>query len=91
MWSLDMKELQQFGKSLSAMYAFFSPVHKRVGAKPLTGFEWLTADKKVQRTAFAGEVALTANFSRSAFQSIPARCIEAAWIKENRKQLYCPE
>jgi hypothetical protein len=88
--SLDVKQLRQSGKELAALYGFFSPIHRRIGTKPLTDFRWLTSDRKVQQTHFAGEIVLTANFGGSPHGSIPPGCIEANWLKEGRKQLFCP-
>ncbi|HEX8843231.1 MAG TPA: glycoside hydrolase [Pyrinomonadaceae bacterium] len=90
-WNLDQKAISDYGKRIKAMNDFFAPLHRQVGAKPLTRFEWLTPDRMVQRTRFADDVELTANFGAEAFKNIPPLCIEAHWLKENRRQQYCPE
>ena len=89
-WSLDLRQLKQHANRLTAHHSFFSPIHRGVGGKPLTDFRWLTADRKVQQTQFGNLMSLTANFSDAAFESIPAMCIEAKWLKEDRREIFCP-
>jgi hypothetical protein len=91
LWSLDQKTIHEHGERIKALNAFFAPLHRLIGDKPLTGFEWLTANRMVQRTQFGNEIELTANFGEQAFSNIPPRCIEARWLKENRRQQYCPK
>lgn len=91
LWSLDQKTIREHGARIKALNAFFAPLHQRIGDKPLTRFEWLTPDRLVQRTQFANEVALTANFGDKPFGNLQPRCIEAHWRNENRRQQYCPE
>jgi hypothetical protein len=89
-WSLDLRQLKQNAERLAAHHRFFSAIHRRVGAKPLTDFRWLTADRKVQQTRFGNTITLTANFSASNYQGIPPMCIQATWQTEGRKDVYCP-
>jgi Glycosyl hydrolases related to GH101 family, GH129 len=91
MWSFDLRELRNDEEILPPLYRFFSPMHRRVGGKPLSDFEWLTGDREVQRTRFGNELELTANFGRNPYQSVPPMCIEARWIPENRTQNFCPK
>jgi hypothetical protein len=91
LWSLDQKTIREHGQRIKTLNAFFAPLHRRIGDRPLTSFEWLTADRLVQRTRFADEVTLTANFRDRPFGQLPPRCIEADWLKEKRRQQYCPE
>jgi glycosyl hydrolase family 129 len=91
MWSLDLSELRQDRATLAALYRFFSPLHRQIGDKTLSDFEWLTPDRKVQQTRFGSEIQLTANFGRTQYRSVPPMCIEAQWLKEGRKQLFCPK
>jgi Glycosyl hydrolases related to GH101 family, GH129 len=91
LWSLDQKAVTDYGTRIKAMNDFFAPIHRRIGDKPLARFEWLTSDRMVQQTEFADEVVMTANFSDRIFKEIPPRCIEARWLKEGNKNLYCPE
>jgi Glycosyl hydrolases related to GH101 family, GH129 len=91
LWSLDQKTIKEDGERIKALSAFFAPLHRLVGDKPMKRFRWLTADRMVQRTQFGNEIELTANFGEQAFGNIPPRCIEARWLKGNRRQQYCPE
>jgi hypothetical protein len=90
LWSLDQKAIKEHGERIKALNEFFAPLHRLIGTKPLTQFRWLTTDRMVQQTRFADEVELTANFSERDYENIPPRCIEAHWLKENRRQQYCP-
>ena len=65
-------------------YAFFSALHRQIGGKAMTDFEWLTEDKQVQRTVFADTVEIIANFGSDPFEyngiTIPGRSVVAWWI-----------
>jgi hypothetical protein len=74
-WAMDRRQLQDSGALLAKLLPFFAPIHSRIGKVPLTSFEWLTPDRKVQRTKFAGEITLTANFDKLPFGAIPPGCI----------------
>ena len=91
MWSLDLNELRQNEDAFRTLYDFFSPLHRALGDQPLTGFDWLTLDRTVQRTRFGDEIELTANFGRTPSRSLPPLCIEARWLKSGRRQLFCPQ
>lgn len=90
MWSLDLKEVQENQKTFSKLYHFFSPIHRVAGDLPLTDFEWLTANREVQRTVFGGRIQMTANFGQKAFDSVPPGCIQAQWLKKEKAELFCP-
>jgi hypothetical protein len=91
LWNLDRKAITDDGNRIKAMNDFFAPIHRRIGNKPLTRFEWLTPDRMVQQAEFDNEIVMTANFSGRIFNRIPPRCIEARWLKEGSKNLFCPE
>lgn len=42
---------------------FFRPLHQRLAHQAMTGFDWLSADRLVQRTTFADGTQLIANFA----------------------------
>jgi hypothetical protein len=42
--------------------AFFRPLHERLASQALVKFEWLTSDRRVQRTVFEDGTSLVANF-----------------------------
>lgn len=89
MWSLDRRELRKDARELSRLYRFFSPIHRQFGRENFSHFAWLTADRKVQRTRLGNDLELTANFSENSYQSVPPLCIEARWLKEPRKEMFC--
>jgi hypothetical protein len=45
---------------------FFGPLHRRLANQALTAFEWLTPDRRLQRTTFTDGTRLVANFSGEA-------------------------
>lgn len=89
-WSLDRREIAMYGRRLAESNRVFAPLHRLIGDQPLTSFEWLSADRLVQRTRFAGLVALTANFSARRYARLPSLCLEIHYLKTNKRQLYCP-
>jgi len=89
-WHLDQRLLRDHAGLISAIDDFFSPLHRRLATESLTGFEWLTDDRLVQRTRFGDIVALTANFSGESYDDLPAMCIVADWLDEDRRERFCP-
>ncbi len=61
--------------------AFFRPMHQRLAHQAMTGFEWLSDDRDIQRTTFADGTELVANFSdkERAFDglALPPRSVTA--------------
>jgi hypothetical protein len=54
--------------------AFWGPIHRRLAAAPLTGFQHLSEDRLLQRTTFraaGGEVTITVNFAAEEHASFP--------------------
>lgn len=91
MWHFDRRALREAGPRIKELNAFFGPLHQQIGAAPLVRFAWLTGDRMVQQTQFGEQVVMTANFSDRPFSAIAARCIEAHWIHEARREQYCPQ
>jgi hypothetical protein len=91
MWSFDLGELRQDSQRLSSLYRFFSPLHRKIGLLPLSDFQWLTADRKVQRSRFGDQVEVIANFGHSAYGPVPPLCVQAHWLHEERRELFCPQ
>ncbi len=73
-------------------YAFFSPLHREIGGKPMTDFEWLTEDKLVQRTMFADTVEIFANFGTEPFEDknavVPGRSVAARWVETGKIEMF---
>lgn len=76
-------------------YAFFSPLHRQIGGKPITDFEWLSDDKQVQRTAFGDTVEIFANFGTEPFEGkdvvVPGRSVVARWIETGKIAVFSVE
>jgi hypothetical protein len=87
-WAMDRRQLRQHLPLLAKLAAFFDPLHREIGASPLTSFEWLTAGRFVQRTRFGSDVTLTANFGSVAFEHLPPGCIEHSSPRASRT--FCP-
>jgi len=88
-WHLDRQEIRDHAGLISAINAFFSPLHRMLATEPLTGFEWLTPDRLVQRTHFSDIVTLTANFGSGSWSDPPPMCVVAEWLEEGRRTRYC--
>jgi hypothetical protein len=77
---------------MKAHYDFFSPLHRELGLLPLTGFQWLTADRTVQQTVFGDRVQLIANFGEQEFRRgdlrVPPKSVVARWPEAGRQLLY---
>ena len=76
-------------------YAFFSPLHRQIGGKPMTDFEWLSSDKQVQRTEFGDTVEIFANFGTEPFEgkdvAVPERSVVARWIETGKVEVFSVE
>lgn len=89
-WNLDRKEIKMYSDRISRNYRVFSPIHRTAGDRPLTSFEWLSADRLVQRTRFGDEIELTSNFGKSGYATLPPLCLEIRRLRDSGKQIYCP-
>jgi len=63
LYSLTATQWERLKERIAASYKRATQTARRVALLPMTGFDWLTEDRMVQRTVFGGEVAVTANFS----------------------------
>ncbi|MBC8026765.1 MAG: hypothetical protein H7Y89_12290 [Steroidobacteraceae bacterium] len=89
-WAMDRQVLSDWREPFVALQKFFGPLHGRIATRRLTAFEWLTPDRRVQRTRFEDVVEITANFSDEKFADAPAGCLSARWLTENRVKVFCP-
>jgi hypothetical protein len=89
-WAMDRRQLRESGAALAKLMEFFDPLHRRIGTAPLTDFEWLTADRLVQRTKFGNEAALTVNFGSAAFAEVQPGCARVVWIASGQAVTFCP-
>ena len=81
LYHLNLAAFEKHAARIKRHYAFFSPLHRKIGGKAMTDFEWLSPDRFVQRTEFGNAVELFANFGQAAFEHegfvIPARSVVA--------------
>lgn len=91
-WAMDRRQLREHAPLLTKLAAFFEPLHREIGAQPLTAFEWLTEDKLVQRTRFGTDATVTANFGTELYQGaetgVNGGCVEAKSAQATR--VFCP-
>ncbi|RJQ69627.1 hypothetical protein D5S17_31050 [Pseudonocardiaceae bacterium YIM PH 21723] len=73
---LDGKRLAEKGTEIAEYQRFFRAIQEKAGTRAMTGFEYLSADKKVQRTTF-GDFTITANFGTTESNGVPAGCVVA--------------
>jgi hypothetical protein len=90
MWAMDRKVLADWREPFVALRKFFEPLHQRVATRRLTAFDWLTPDRRVHRTRFEDLVEITANFGDGNHENVPAGCLQARWLAENRTETFCP-
>ena len=76
-------------------YTFFSPLHREIGGRTMTDFEWLRSDRLIQRTLFADTVEIVANFGTDPFEYkdmvIPGRSVAARWIDTGKIEVFSVE
>ncbi|WP_296259988.1 MULTISPECIES: glycoside hydrolase [unclassified Pseudomonas] len=66
LYHVSRETLSRRLKAIQRQDAFFRPLHERLGTQAMTGFQWLTHDKRVQQTTFADGTRLVANFDGTA-------------------------
>jgi hypothetical protein len=89
-FTLDGPTLKQHGAEIAKLQHFFEPLHKAAATQPMTGFQWLTPDRLVQRTTFGGNaLTVTANFGKKPYQGLPGGCVQAN-LPGQPPQRLCP-
>ena len=95
LYHLNMAEFTKHKSWIKRHYAFFSPVHRHIGGKAMTDFEWLSDNRQVQRTEFGDAVEIFANFGTNAFEyegiGIPGRSIVARWMATGEIKVFSVE
>jgi hypothetical protein len=85
LYHLNQAEWQKRKAEITTHLAFFAPLHKEAGLLPMTGFEWLTEDRMVQRTTFGDSLEFTANFGDTVYRAggleVPPHAIVARHIR----------
>ena len=95
LYHLNIAEFSKHKAWIKRYYAFFSPLHRQIGGKPMTDFAWVRADRRVQRTKFADSVEILANFGTEPFEyqgvRIPKRSVIAKWIDTDKVEVFSIE
>ncbi len=95
MYHFNLDEFAKRKDTILKHLAVWSPLHRRVGGKALTEFEWLTEDKAVQRTTFEEGTTVTVNFGEENYTngdtSIPAMSALIVNGATQEKTLYTPD
>lgn len=77
-YSVDVARWNALKEQIAESYKRCAPVAEKVGFAKMTNFEYLTADKKVQRTTFGNGYKVVANFSEKPFK-LPGGGVVAPW------------
>jgi hypothetical protein len=91
LYHMNLDEFDKYREVMKRHYAFFSPLHRKAGFAQMTDFNWLSADRMLQRSVFDNDVELIANFAQESrlYQKheIPARSVLAKWTEEGKKKI----
>ena len=66
LYHLSAATLAQRLPQMARQDVFFRPLHERLAKQEMTGFEWLSDDRRVQQTTFSDGTRLLANFDQAA-------------------------
>jgi hypothetical protein len=85
LYHMNLDEFDKHQEIIKRHYEFFSPIHKKVGFEQMTDFNWLSADRMLQRTVFDDKVEIVVNFSQKSCRyqdfEIPARSALTKWTE----------
>jgi len=73
LYHLNRAEFQKRRAQIKRHFEFFSPLHRETALLPLADFQWLTPDRRVQRTVFGDRFEVIANFGPAEFRRNDAR------------------
>ena len=92
LYHLNIARFSKHKAWIKRHYTFFSPLHRQIGGKPMTDFEWLSDDKQIQRTEFGDTVEIFANFGTEPFEDknvvVPGRSVVARWIATGKIEVF---
>jgi hypothetical protein len=93
LYHLNLAEFVKHKERIVRHYTFFSPLHQELGASQMTDFEWLSADRLVQRSEFDYRVSIVSNFGKQEFvfrgDVVPGRSVLIV-RKNKKKEIYSP-
>lgn len=77
MWNLDLEHINKYKNILRYLAQEFTPLHENIMTETLEDFQYLSDDRKVQRTVFGDQkIIMIANFKDEIFEGIPAKSIK---------------
>ncbi|MGY2364868.1 glycoside hydrolase [Pseudomonas azotoformans] len=82
LYHLSAATLKQRLPLIQHQDAFFRPLHQRLAMQEMTGFRWLTAERRVQETTFADGTRLVANFAAIPREGYAERSVTALGVGE---------
>jgi hypothetical protein len=92
MYHLNPEEFARQKAKIVNRYKPFSPLHRLTAMLPMTGFEYLTDDRTVQRSSFGEHVEIIANFRDGSFSlgnlKVPAQSV--IWTVNGESQVFSP-
>jgi hypothetical protein len=68
LYHLDRHHWEEYKEIISRHARIFSKTHSRVVTLEMTGFEWLSADRLIQKTVFGESLEMIANFGSVPFR-----------------------
>jgi hypothetical protein len=68
LYHIDRRHWEQYREIISRHASIFAKSHARAVTLEMTGFDWLSADRLVQRTRFGESVEIIANFGSGTFR-----------------------
>lgn len=94
MYHLNQSEWAKYKGIISKHVKVFSKTHALAVQQEMTGFNWLTKDRLVQRTVFGKTMEIIANFSNVPFTTqgkiIPAHALLINQLLTGEQELYIP-
>ena len=95
MYHINRENFDERTRLVNEYYRFFSPLHRKTMFSKMTGFEFLTEDRKVQCTEFGSGVKMIANFRNSPYEHkdkiIPAMSILSHSKKSGEIKVFTPD
>ena len=95
LYHLNVARFSKHKAWIKRHYAFFSPLHRQIGGQAMTDFEWLSDDRRVQRTEFGDAVEIFANFRTEPFEyegvMIAGKSVVARWIDTGKVEVFSVE
>lgn len=94
LYNLDRKELIKQQNTIADHMKVFSKTHSKAVTQEMTGFEYITPDKQIQKTRFGSVQEIVANFSKEIYKyegrDIPAKSLLIIDLTDNQETIYTP-